>query len=159
MSPRYWVFKSEPGAYSFDDLVRDGVAEWDGVRNYQARNLLRDDIKTGDGVLFYHSSTDPLAVVGIATVVRDGYPDHTALDPNSEHPDSKSTEDNPIWYMMDIKAVERFVEPVTMEAMKAVPRLADMVLLKRSRLPVQPVTAEEWEVIRGMGDLQPVNQA
>ena len=109
------------------------------------------------GVLgLYHSGTNPLAVVGTATVVRDGYPDHTALDPNSEHPDAKSTEDNPIWYMVDIKAVERFVEPVTMEAVRTVPQLADMVLLKRSRLSVQPVAAEEWEVIRGMGDLQAV---
>ncbi len=159
MSPSYWLIKSEPGAYSFDDLVRDGDAEWDGVRNYQARNLLRDDIKAGDGVLFYHSGTDPLSVVGTATVVRGGYPDHTALDPNSEHPDPKSTQDNPIWYMVDIKAMERFVEPVTLEAMRTVPKLSNMVLLKRSRLSVQPVTAEEWEVIRGMGELQAVNQA
>ena len=78
MSPNYWLFKSEPGAYSFDNLIRDGDSEWDGVRNYQARNLLRDDIKAGDGVFFYHSGTDPLAIVGTATVVRDGYPDHTA---------------------------------------------------------------------------------
>ena len=158
MSPRYWLFKSEPGAYSFDDLVNDGVAEWDGVRNYQARNLLRDDIKTGDGVFFYHSGSNPLVVVGTATVVRDGYPDHTALDPNSEHPDPKSTEGNPIWYMVDIKAVERFVEPVTMDAMREMPQLVNMVLLKRSRLSVQPVSAEEWETIRGMGDLQAVDQ-
>ena len=157
MSPSYWLFKSEPGAYSFDDLVRDGDAEWDGVRNYQARNLLRDDIKAGDGVLFYHSGTDPLAIVGTATVVRDGYPDHTALDSNSEHPDPKSSQDNPIWYMVDIKAMGRFVEPVTLEAMRAVPKLSNMVLLKRSRLSVQPVTAEEWEVIRGMSELQAVN--
>ncbi len=158
MSPRYWLFKSEPGAYSFDDLIRDGDAEWDGVRNYQARNLLRDDIKAGDGVLFYHSGTDPLVIVGTATVVRDGYPDHTALDPNSEHPDPKSSQENPIWYMVDIKAMERFVEPVTLDAMRAVPQLSDMVLLKRSRLSVQPVTAQEWEVIRGMSELQAVNQ-
>jgi len=156
MSPRYWLFKSEPGAYSFDDLIQDGDAEWDGVRNYQAKNLLRDDIKAGDGVLFYHSGTDPLAIVGTATVVQDGYPDHTALDPNSEHPDPKSSQENPIWYMVDIKAMERFVEPVTLESMRAVPQLCDMVLLKRSRLSVQPVTAEEWEAIRGMSDLQAV---
>ena len=109
-------------------------------------------------MLFYHSGTDPLAIVGTASVVRDGYPDHTALDPKSEHPDPKSTRDNPIWYMVDIKAVERFVESVTLDAMRAVPQLSNMVLLKRSRLSVQPVTAEEWEVIRDMSGLQAVNQ-
>ena len=83
---RYWLFKSEPTAYSFDDLVSDGVAEWDGVRNFQARNLLRDEIKEGDGVLFYHSSAKPMAVIGTAVVVRDGYPDATAADPTSLHP-------------------------------------------------------------------------
>ncbi len=87
---KYWLFKSEPSGYSYDDLVKDGVAEWDGVRNFQARNTLRDDIKKGDGVLFYHSSTDPLAIVGTALVVREGYPDHTAWSPKSQHPDPKS---------------------------------------------------------------------
>ena len=91
MASRYWLFKSEPGAYSFDDLVHDDIAEWDGVRNYQARNHLHDDIKEGDGVLFYHSSSKPLAIVGTASVVRGGYPDHTAWDPTSEHPDPKSS--------------------------------------------------------------------
>ena len=157
MALRYWLFKSEPGAYSFDDLVSDGVAEWDGVRNYQARNHLRDDIKEGDGVLFYHSSSKPLAIVGIATVVRDGYPDHTAWDPTSEHPDPKSTPNNPIWYMVDIRAVERFDEPMTLESLKAVPQLADMVLIRRGgRLSIQPVTVGEWETIRALGNPRPV---
>ena len=102
MAERYWVFKVEPSAYSFDDLVRDGVAEWDGVRNYQVRNWLRDDIKAGDGVLFYRSSTPPIGVVGTARVMRDGYPDHTAWDPTSAHPDPRSTPDKPVWYMVDI---------------------------------------------------------
>ena len=84
---RYWLFKSEPGAYSFDDLVQDGVAEWDGVRNFQARNLLRDEIKEGDGILFYHSTAKPMAVIGTAEVVREGYPDSTAADLMSLHPD------------------------------------------------------------------------
>ena len=152
MARRYWLFKSEPGAYSYDDLVEDGVAEWDGVRNYQARNMLRDDIKEGDGVLFYHSSSKPLAVVGTATVVRSGYPDFTAWDPKSEHPDPKSTPENPIWYMVDIKADQRFVRPVTLEMMKAVPELKDMMLLRRGmRLSIQTVTPKEWETVVEMG--------
>ena len=152
MSPRYWLFKSEPGAYSFDDLVRDGVAEWDGVRNFQARNILRDEIKEGDGVLFYHSSSNPLAVIGTARVVRAGYPDHTALDPASQHPDPRSTRDNPIWYMVDISAEERFVRPVTLEMMKQVSALSNMMLLRRGmRLSVQTVTPEEWETVVQLG--------
>ena len=152
MSPRYWLFKSEPGAYSYDDLVRDEVAEWDGVRNFQARNMLRDGIKEGDGVLFYHSSSKPLAVVGTARVVRGGYPDFTAWDPNSDHPDPKSTADNPTWYMVDIRAEKRFAKAVTLEMMKTVPKLSDMTLLRRGmRLSIQPVTSGEWEAVVAMG--------
>ncbi len=106
----YWLVKSEPNAYSFSDLQGedDGTAEWDGVRNYQARNTMRDDMKVGDGVLFYHSNVKPMAVVGTATVVREGYPDDTAWDPSSDHPDPKSTPDKPLWYMVDIKAESEF---------------------------------------------------
>ena len=157
MASRYWLFKSEPGAYSFDDLVHDDIAEWDGVRNYQARNHLRDDIKEGDGVLFYHSSSKPLAIVGTASVVRGGYPDHTAWDPTSEHPDPKSSPSNPIWYIVDIRAVERFDTPVTLEAMRVVPQLADMVLIRRGgRLSIQPVTVGEWETVRALGNPKPI---
>ena len=101
MESNFWLMKSEPKDYSFDDLrsETDSTAEWDGVRNYQARNLLRDDIKTGDRVIFYHSNSKPSGAVGTAIVVRDGYPDFTAWDPNSDHPDPRSTEDNPIWFM------------------------------------------------------------
>lgn len=148
MSRRYWLFKSEPRAYSFSDLLRDGVAEWDGVRNFQARNMLRDDIKEGDGVLFYHSSSNPLAVIGTAKVVRSGYPDHTAWDPLSDHPDPRSTPDNPIWYMVDICAELCFANPVTREMMKGVPALSNMMLLRRGmRLSIQPVTLEEWDTV------------
>jgi predicted RNA-binding protein with PUA-like domain len=156
MSPRYWLFKSEPSTYSFDDLVRDGVTHWDGVRNFQARNFIRDDIRAGDGVLFYHSSADPLAVVGTATVAKAGYPDATAWDPKSAHPDPKSTPGNPIWYMVDIKAGQRFARPVTMEESRAVPALKDMLLLKRGmRLSIQPVTPEEWATVCKMGGIKP----
>ena len=152
MPRRYWLFKSEPSAYSYDDLVRDGVAEWDGVRNFQARNTLRDDIQEGDGVLFYHSNEKPLSVVGTAVVVRGGYPDYTAWDPDSDHPDPKSTPDNPTWYMVDIKADERFPSPVTAEQLKAMPELKNMVLLQKgSRLSVQPVTEGEWNAVVELG--------
>jgi predicted RNA-binding protein with PUA-like domain len=150
--PKYWLFKSEPSAYSFDDLVKDGVAEWDGVRNFQARNTLRDDIKKGDKVLFYHSSTDPLSIVGTAVVTREGYPDHTAWDPKSDHPDPKSTKSNPTWYMVDIKAEKRFKRPVTVEMMRTSSALKNMMVLKRGvRLSVQPVTKEEFEAVVKMG--------
>lgn len=156
MPRRYWLFKSEPGAYSYDDLVRDGVSEWDGVRNYQARNALRDQIKEGDGVLFYHSSVTPQAVVGAAVVVRGGYPDHTAWDPKSDHPDPKSTPDKPLWFMVDIRAEQRFAHPVTLDEMKRAPSLKDMALLRAGRLSVQPVTEREWKTIVGMGAPRPV---
>jgi predicted RNA-binding protein with PUA-like domain len=154
---RYWLFKSEPNAYSFDDLVEDGVAEWDGVRSFQARNYLKNEIQEGDGVLFYHSSVKPMAVVGTATVVKAGYPDHTAWNPSSEHPDPKSTPEKPIWYMVDIAPRERFSEPVTLDEMRREPRLAKMALLRRGmRLSVQPVTEEEWEVVQELGNPVPV---
>ena len=150
---RFWLVKSEPNAYSYADLQSepDQTAEWDGVRNFQARNTLRDEMKVGDGVLFYHSSTKPMAVLGTAMVVRDGYPAYTAWDPTSDHPDSKSTPDNPIWYMVDIKAERAFPRPVTLQEIKSTPGLENMALVKRSRLSVQPVAAEEWSIIVDMG--------
>jgi predicted RNA-binding protein with PUA-like domain len=145
--------KSEPSDYSFDDLKneRNSTAEWDGVRNYQARNLLRDEIKVGDEVLFYHSNSKPSAVVGTAKVVRNGYPDFTAWDPNSDHPDPKSTEENPIWYMVDIQAGETFRNPVSLSDIKSTPELFDMVLVRNSRLSVQPVLESEYIKVISMG--------
>ena len=152
MAGRYWLFKSEPSAYSYDDLQRDGRAEWDGVRNFQVRNWLRDEIKEGDGVLFYHSSTSPMGVVGTARVVRDGYPDHTAWDPNSEHPDPKSTPEKPIWYMVDIAPEKRFERIVTLDEMKGQPALQEMAALKRgNRFSITPVTNEEFDTVVGLG--------
>ena len=154
MAPHYWLFKSEPSTYSFDDFVRDGVAEWDGVRNYQARNYLRDTIQKGDKVFFYHSNAKPMAIIGTALVVGNGYPDSTAWDPYSEHPDPKSTPSNPIWYMVDIQPISRFANPITLDTLKIIPALACMTLLKRGmRLSVQPVTAEEWQTICALGDM------
>ncbi len=147
---RYWLMKSEPGCFSLDDLVRSpgGVSSWDGVRNFQARNLLRDEIKAGDGVLFYHSSCAEPAIVGLAEVVRDGYPDHTAQDPRSDHYDPKASPDKPIWYMVDIRFVERLPRPLTRLDLQGHPLLAGMEVMKRgSRLSVQPVRAEEWQAV------------
>jgi predicted RNA-binding protein with PUA-like domain len=146
--------KSEPGTFSFDDLLArpKKTTHWDGVRNFQARNTLRDLMKKGDLVFFYHSSADPTAVVGVAEVVREGYPDGSALDPKDSHYDPKSTPENPIWYMVDLRAVEAFKKPVTLAELRETKGLEKMVLLQRgSRLSVQPVTAKEWEIIHKLG--------
>ena len=155
-NPRYWLFKSEPTAYSFADLLNepDRTAEWDGVRNYQARNFMRDDMKVGDGVLFYHSSSTPLAVIGVARIVREAYPDRTAWDPNSDHYDQKSTPDNPIWFMVEIQAEAELARPVTLQEIKENPRLQNMMLVRRgARLSIQPVEKEEWDEIIATGGL------
>ena len=156
---RYWLVKSEPNCFSFDDLLRSPgrTTCWDGVRNYQARNFMRDDMKPGDLVFFYHSSAEPPAIVGVAEVVREGYPDHTAFDPTADHFDPKSSEDAPTWMMVDLRAVERFPRPLTLADLRGVPGLEKKALLQRgSRLSVQPVTAEEWEIVHGLGNAEPV---
>ena len=150
--PQHWLFKSEPSAYSFQDLKRDGQAEWDGVRNYQARNMLRDQVKKGDMVLFYHSNVETPSVVGVARVVVEGYPDHTAWDPLSAHPDRKSSPTNPIWYMVDIVAEVEFTVPVTLQTIRGIPELADMLLVKKGmRLSIQPISQSEFELIVHLG--------
>ena len=149
----YWLFKTEPGCFSFDDLKNrpDMTEHWDGVRNFQARNFLRDSIRIGDQVLFYHSSIPEPAVVGLAEVVRDGYPDFTAYDPNGEHFDPKASPDKPTWFMVDVRYLEALPRPVTLEEIKNNPLLDGMPLVKRSRLSIQPVTADEWRIILTMG--------
>ena len=152
---KYWLFKSEPNAYSFSVLLSepDRTGEWDGVRNYQARNFMRDEMQVGDGVLFYHSSNKAPGVVGIARVVREGYPDDTAWDPNSNHYDPKSSPDNPIWFMVDIRAEEEFKREVSLKEIKQNPRLKDMLLVRRGmRLSIQPVSKEEWDEIVSLGN-------
>jgi Uncharacterized conserved protein len=152
----YWLFKTEPGCFSFDDLKNrpDMTEHWDGVRNFQARNFLRDQIKKGDRVLFYHSNIPEPAVVGIAEVVRDGYPDFTAMDPEGEHFDPKASPEKPIWYMVDVRYVEPLKKTVTLEMIKNNPELSDMPLVKRSRLSIQPVAADEWRMILSMGGVR-----
>lgn len=142
--------KSEPNTYSIDDLERDGRTHWEGVRNYQARNLMRE-MEEGDRVLFYHSNASPPAVVGLARVVREAYPDHTARDPDSPYHDPKATEDDPRWYMVDIEYVDTLPEPVPLADLKSAEGLEDMVVTQRSRLSVQPVEPDEFEIVVGMG--------
>jgi predicted RNA-binding protein with PUA-like domain len=151
----FWLFKTEPGCFSFDDLKgRPGMTEpWDGVRNFQARNFLRDSIKVGDHVLFYHSSIPVPAVVGVAEIVRAGYPDGTACDPNGEHYDPKASSGNPIWFMVDVRYGKLLPQPVTLEMIKGNPALDNMPLVKRSRLSIQPVSESEWNMILSMGGL------
>jgi predicted RNA-binding protein with PUA-like domain len=147
-----WLVKSEPGAYSYADLQgeEDETAEWDGVRNYQARNNMQK-MKVGDRVLYYHSNAKPNAVVGTAVVVKEAYPDDTAWDPSSEHPDPKSTPDKPVWFMVDLKADTEFSRDVSLQEIRDTPGLQDMVLVNNSRLSVQPVAKAEWEIVVGMG--------
>lgn len=148
---RYWLMKSEPNVYSIADLRRDSRTCWDGVRNYQARNSIRDDMKKGDGVLFYHSNTQPMGIYGIAEVVREAYTDHTAFDPKDKHFDPKSDPQNPTWMMVDIGHVSTFSEPVTLALLKSTPGLEKMQVVQRgSRLSVHPVTAAEWQIVIGL---------
>jgi len=146
---RYWLVKSEPTTFSFDDLLKapKRITTWDGVRNFTARNFLRDGMKRGDQVFFYHSSTDPQAIVGICEVVREGYPDTTALDPKHPHFDPDSDPGNPSWFMVDLRAVGPLPRQVTLAEIKKTPALAGMALVRIGRLSVTPVTAAEWEVI------------
>ena len=149
MAKKYWLMKSEPGEFSIDDLAKSPrrTAHWDGVRNYQARNFMRDQMQIGDEVLFYHSVTDP-SVVGIARVVKTGYPDHTAWDKESKYYDPKSNRDNPRWFMVDIEFQRKLERPLTLAELRTVPALANMVLLKKGvRLSVQPVAAAEFKTI------------
>lgn len=149
---KYWLMKSEPSTYSIDDLEREGVTPWDGIRNYQSRNFMRDDMKVGDEVLFYHSNAKPPGVAGLARVSKTSYPDHTALDPDSKYHDPKATEDEPIWCMVDVEFVERFADVVSLEELKANPDLEGMLVTRRGqRLSIQPVEAEHFRTVRKLG--------
>jgi predicted RNA-binding protein with PUA-like domain len=153
---RYWLMKSEPNVYSIADLERDGTTCWDSVRNYQARNFMLDDMQVGDGVLFYHSNTQPMGIYGVAEVVREAYADHTAFDPADAHYDAKSNPANPTWMMVDIGYVGTFKAPITLAILKQTPGLEKMVVVQRgSRLSVQPVSCEEWNIIMRLGALVP----
>jgi predicted RNA-binding protein with PUA-like domain len=154
---RYWLVKSEPDVFSFDDLLAapKQTTCWDSVRNTGARNFLRDGMKRGDQVLYYHSNADPSGVVGICDVVREGYPDHTAWDPSHDYFDEKSDPDMPTWFMVDVRAVRKLPRMVTLAEIKAEPRLAEMSLIKVGRLSVVPVTRAEWDTILQMASATP----
>jgi predicted RNA-binding protein with PUA-like domain len=149
---RTWLLKTEPEVYSIDDLARDRKTHWDGVRNYQARNFMRDQMRVGDRILIYHSNTEPPGVAGTARVCREAYPDFTAWDPMHEHYDPKSTSDNPVWLMVDVEFEEKFSHFVAIDELRARPGLKEMLVLKRAmRLSVQPVEPGQFEIIRRMG--------
>jgi predicted RNA-binding protein with PUA-like domain len=149
---RYWLVKSEPQVFSFDDLLRSPgrTAHWDGVRNFAARNFLRDGMKVGDLVFFYHSMVSPPAIVGVCEVVTDGYPDGTAFQKRHPGFDPDSDPADPTWFMVDLRAVEKLKREVTLAELRERPELAQMALLRIGRLSVSPVTAKEWDVIRRM---------
>ncbi len=157
-APRSWLMKSEPETFSFDDLLRSPrrTTCWDGVRNYQARNFLRDDVKAGDRVLFYHSSTKPPAVVGVCEVVREAYPDPTQFDPRSPYHDPGSDPADPRWVAVDLRAQEELPQPVTLAALRGNPRLEGLALLQRGqRLSVLPLSAQHFLEILHMGGRAP----
>jgi len=150
---RSWLIKNEPDCYSFQDLERDGVSPWEGVRNYQARNFMRDDMRPGDRVLYYHSSIATPAVVGVAVVASEPYPDPTQFDPEDEYFDPKSTRDEPRWFLVDIEPVRALTRPVTLAELKTVPALSDMRLLARgNRLSVMPVDEAPFDLILALAE-------
>ena len=144
---RYWLMKSEPNEVSIDDAIRNGAAPWFGVRNYQARNFMRDQMSIGDGVLFYHSSCAEPGIAGLAEVASTPYPDETQFDEKSKYFDPKATRENPRWILVDVKGVRK-TKLLSLTEMRALPQLASMVVLQKgSRLSITPVTAEEWKAV------------
>ena len=146
----YWLMKSEPNEFGIDDLFNktDRTEHWDGVRNYQARNMMRDAMKLGDQVFFYHSNCDEPGIVGIMEVVREGYPDFLAFDPNDKHFDPKSSPDNPRWFMVDVKYVKKLSRTLTLKELKSHPQLEELALVRRgNRLSIMPVSKQQWDFI------------
>ena len=146
----YWLMKSEPSCFSIDDLKNSPkqTTHWDGVRNYQARNFMMNDMKVGDKIFFYHSNCQPPGIIGIAEVSSEAYPDHTAFDPESDHPDPKSTPEKPRWFMVDVRFKEKFDQIIPLEELKKYDELSGMPLLRKgNRLSVMPVNSEAWDFI------------
>ena len=149
---KHWLMKSEPNDYSIDDLKKDKRTQWDGVRNYQARNFMRDDMRVGDGVLFYHSNTDPPGIAGIAKVCSEPYPDKTAFDKSDKYFDLKSKKDSPTWYLVDVCFIKKFRKFVPLNELKADPRFEGMVVTKKgSRLSIQSVSKKHFNIIGTSG--------
>ena len=152
MPSRFWLMKSEPEVFSIDDLARDKVTGWEGVRNYQARNFMKDEMKKGDRVLFYHSNAEPSGVAGVATVDGPAVPDPTQFDSRSPYFDEKSTQESPRWWMVTVRFGEAFSEVVPLEALKKEPSLKGMALLQKGqRLSVQPVSEAHFQKVLGLG--------
>lgn len=152
MAKRYWLMKSEPETYSIDDLERDGTTQWEGIRNYQARNFMRDDMKLGDEVLFYHSNTKPPGIVGTARVCRESYPDYFAFDKKSNYFDSKSDPDAPRWMMVDVEYKSTFKRLVPLNELKTAEGLEEMLVIRKGqRLSIQPVTKAEFQLVKKLG--------
>lgn len=146
---QYWLMKSEPDAFSIDDLKAVKVEPWDGIRNYQARNFMRDQMKVGDPIFFYHSSCAEPGIVGTMKVASKPYPDPTAFDPDNKYFDPKSDPDNPRWMLVDVRFVKKLKKPITLAELRQIPALADMQLLRKgNRLSVMPVEEEHWQVIQ-----------
>ncbi len=153
-SKQFWLMKSEASVYSIEDLARDKTTLWDGVRNYQARNFLRDQIKKSDLIFFYHSNSAPSGIAGVAQVVREGYPDPSAFNSQDVHYDPKSTKDMPVWFAVDIRFVRKLKRLLSLAELKKISGLKSMTLLKRGRLSVQPVTENEWRIILGLAGVE-----
>ena len=152
MAKRYWLMKVEPEAYSIDDLERDGKTGWEGVRNYQARNFMRDEMQVGDGVLFYASNANPSGVKGLATISRAGYPDPFAFKRGHKYFDEASNPDSPTWYSVEIAFAERFPVTISLETLKSTKGLEQMMVTRKgSRLSVQPVTKAEYDIVTRLG--------
>jgi predicted RNA-binding protein with PUA-like domain len=143
--------KSEPSVFSIDDLERDGQTSWEGVRNFQARNFIRDDMRVGDRVLFYHSNANPAGVAGLARVARAAYPDAAARDPKSDYFDARASDEDPRWFMVDVEFEERFPALVSLDTLRQTAGLEKMLVINRSRLSVQPVTDAEFEIVVRLG--------
>lgn len=147
----YWLMKSEPEVYSMDHLARDKKTYWDGVRNYQARNFMRDAMKPGDRVFFYHSNADPPGIAGIAEITGPGYPDPSQFDSSDVHYDPAAKKDKPVWFCVELKFVKKFPRLISLDELKKAKGLEKMLVLQRGqRLSVQPVTAKEWEIVNGL---------
>ncbi len=158
MARKYWLMKSEPFEFSIDDLIsrKNGTTYWEGIRNYQARNFMRDNMQVGDGAFFYHSRVNPLAVVGTMNIACEPYPDPSQFDPDSKYFDPKSTKDNPRWMLVDVTFTAKFDPPVTRDQIKQTPGLEDMMVIQKgSRLSIQPVTEQEWQIIHQLAGVEP----
>ena len=148
---QYWLMKSEPSEYSIDHLKRDKIEHWDGVRNYQARNMMRDQMKKGDLAFLYHSNCDEIGIIGVMTIHKESYPDHTAFDSKDKHYDPKSDPDNPRWFMVDVKYKRKMKRVISLQELREKKGLEDMALVRKgNRLSVMPVNEDEWNLIIAM---------